>query len=302
VHEIWQLDSQEGIRLADGDVATIANLRDEVGCALLASRAFRVKTPQHWRKLRLAEVQQLLRDAFTEWHTLPDALLTDNELGLAGAPTDPYPGQLTLWLVGLGIKHMFIRPGCPQDQPHIERTHRTVDNFVFCEAALRNCAALQQHLDTERYQHNHLFPSRAGDCAGRPPLVAHPYLLKPRRPYQPEAEIGLFSLQRVADYLATFTFERKVNTAGQISLGRQRYSVGRTYGQQMVRARFDPEHWLWLIMPPPADEPAHRSTEPETILARLVPKNFSVKAITGLEPKPGVLVPPIQLSFPGFIA
>ncbi len=300
VHQIWQLDSQEGIKLADADVVTMANLRDERGCAQLAARVFSVKTARRWRKLRLAEVQQVLREAFSEWHTLPDALLTDNELGLAGVPTDPYPSRLTLWLVGLGVTHLLIRPGCPQDQAQVERSHLTMDNFTLCDAALTNCATLQHHLDAERYQYNYFFPSRAGDCAGRPPLVAHPDLLTPRHPYHPSAEVSLFSLQRVADYLATLTFARKVNDAGQISLGRQRYSVGRAYAHQTVQARFDPEDWLWVITPWPQDQAQTASPKASPILARRVPKDFSVEAITGLEPTQSPPSPPSQLRLPGF--
>jgi hypothetical protein len=135
VHEVWQFDAQEGIKLADGEIATIGNIRDEWGCAQIASQAFSVKTAKHWRKLRFAEVQQLLRLGFTQWRTLPEALLTDNELGLAGDPTDPYPSLLSLWLAGLGIKHLLIRAGCPEDQAQVERSHLTMDNFVFSEEA-----------------------------------------------------------------------------------------------------------------------------------------------------------------------
>ena len=301
VHEIWQLDSQEGIHLADGEVATMCNVRDEVGCAQIASQAFSVKTDRHWRKLTTEEIQQLLRAAFTEWRTLPNILLTDNELVLAGCPTDPYPSLITQWLVGLGVKHMFIRPGCPKDQPHIERSHRTLDNFAFSQASLANLASLQQALDTERHQHNHLFPSRAGDCAGRPPLVAHPQLMQPRRPYHPQHELSLFSLQRVADYLASFNFERKVSPAGQISLGRLLYSVGRRYAGQTVQVRFDPDDWLWVVTSILEDD-VEAPPQQETILVRRVPKNFSVETITGLDPKDYQPQQPVQLTFPCLIA
>jgi hypothetical protein len=298
-HEVWQFDAQEGIKLADGEIATIGNIRDEWGCALIASQAFRVKTEKHWRKLSFAEVQYLVRLGFTEWQTLPEALLTDNERGLAGSPTDPYPSALTLWLIGLDVKHLLIRAGCPQDQAQVERSHLTMDNFTFCEVALSHLVALQQHLDQERYQHNHLFPSRAGDCAGRPPLVAHPQLRQPHRPYRPEAELSLFSLQRVADYLATLSLQRKVNATGQISLGRQHYSVGRPYANQTVQLRFDPEDWLWLVSPLPEEQTGSLSL-PQPILARLHPKDFSVEAITGLTPMPDPCPHPLQLSFSCF--
>ena len=110
VHEIWQVDIQEGIRLADGTIASVCNIRDPVGAAIIAGRAFPVQTEKHWRKLQWTEVREVLRAGFTEWQTLPDGVMTDNELSLGGSPTDPFPGLFTLWLVGLGVRHIFIVP------------------------------------------------------------------------------------------------------------------------------------------------------------------------------------------------
>jgi len=85
-------------------------------------------------------------------------------------------------------------------------------------------------------------PSRAEGCQGRPPIVAHPELLQPRHPFQPEHELALFDLKRVDAYLATFTWERLVGKTGQITLGgrHERYTVGRAYKGQQVLVRFDP--------------------------------------------------------------
>ena len=98
---------------------------------MIASQAFSVKTKLHWRKLTWEEVRQVLRAGFTEWHTLPDSILTDNEMGLGGNPKDPFPSWLSLYLAGLGIKHNFIRSHQPTDQPQVERNHRTLDGFTF---------------------------------------------------------------------------------------------------------------------------------------------------------------------------
>ena len=295
VHEIWQLDSQEGIWLRSGEVATICNARDPVGAAMITSRAFSVKTERHWRKLEWTEVRSVLREGFTEWHTLPDAVLTDNELGLAGGPHDPFPGRLTLWLVGLGITHRFIRPGCPTDQPHIERNHRTLDDFALDEQALTDLEHLQPALTRERDMHNHRFPSQASDCAGRPPLTAHPELLRPRRYYQPELELALFDLQRVCDYLATFTFKRTVNASAQVSLGRRMYSLGKKLVRERrvktVLARFDADQKQWLFL-----------TEGEEELAWRPPKDLDVQTLTGLDPQITRVTQPVQLTLPFLVA
>ncbi len=109
VHEVWQVDHQEGLVLEDGSKATICNVRDPVGAAMIASQAFEVTTAKRWRKLTWEEVRQVLRAAFTEWQTLPDSVQTDNEMALGGNPNDPFPSWLTLWLAGLGIQHSFIQ-------------------------------------------------------------------------------------------------------------------------------------------------------------------------------------------------
>lgn len=292
VHEVWQLDIQEGIRLEDGTIASVCNLRDPVGAAMIASRAFAVQTDRHWRKLRWTEVQQVLREGFTEWQTLPDSVMTDNELTLTGSPTDPFPSLLTLWLVGLGVCHQRIRPHQPTDQAQVERNHRTLSNFALGEDSRTNLSTLQQALDRERFVHNTCFPSRASDCGGRPPLEAHPELLHPRRPYQPEWELALFDIQRVYDYLATFTFQRRVSTAGQVSLGGQVYSVGRAWAGQSLLVRFDPRRREWVF---------YREEEGEQEIARRSPKGLDVETLTGLKPDTLSLPVPIQLTLPCFV-
>lgn len=293
VHEVWQLDIQEGVRLEDGTIASICNIRDPVGAVMIASRAFAVQTDHHWRKLRWTEAQQVLREGFTEWQTLPDSVMTDNELTLTGSPTDPFPSLLTLWLVGLGIRHRCIRPHQPTDQAQVERNHRTLSNFALGEEGRTNLSALQQALDRERAIHNMHFPSRASDCGGRPPLEAHPELLHPRRPYRPEWELALFDIQRVYDYLATFTFQRRVSTAGQVSLGRQVYSVGRAWAGQSLLVRFDPRRREWVF---------YREEEGgEQEIARRPAKGLDVETLTGLKPETLSLPVPVQLTLPCFI-
>lgn len=291
VHECWQLDTQEAIHLADGHVASVCTIRDPFGAAILSSRAFDVTTATRYRKLTWQEVRGVIRSAATEWETLPDALQTDNEVGLAGAPTDPAPSHLTLWLAGLGVVHRFIRPGQPTDQAQIERTHRTLDNFTGSNDGLPDLARLQARLDAERAQYNRLFPALASDCAGRPPLLAHPELRHPRRPYRPECERQLFDGQRVYDYLATFLLERKVSQVGQIQLGGHSLGVGRAYAGQKLLVRCDPQAREWMVWTPDGVE-----------VARLPIQGLDVASLTGLPDTPSPELSPIQLTLPWFVA
>jgi len=291
VHEQWQLDSQEGIRLTNQEVATICSIRDPVSGAMIASRAFAVGTKRRWRKLEWTEVREVVRSAFAEWQTLPDELQTDNELGLAGTSSDLFPGKLTLWLHGLGVSHRFIRPGRPTDQPHIERNHRTLKNWAVDAHSVADLPHLQQALERERQVHNHLFPCQASDCAGRPPLTAHQELLTPRRRYQLDREPALFDSQRVYDFLAQFSFKRKVDGKARVSLGRHTYSLGqqqvRERKLQSVLARFDPNAHEWVFLTPDEEEIVRRPS-----------KGLDRQSLTGLNPSGAPPGQAIQLTLP----
>jgi transposase InsO family protein len=188
------------------------------------------------------ELQTTLRLGFCRWGTLPEEIQTDNEALFVGNPTEHFPSQFTLWLVGLGIRHPTIRPGKPTDNAAVERNHRTLNEYLIRGQEIVSLTAFQQLLDQAWYELAFALPSYAHQCAGRPPVVAHPELLSQPRPYQAHLEWSLFDLQRVDRFLAQFTWRRKVSASGQVSLGGQHryYSLGRTYAQQEVWVRFDP--------------------------------------------------------------
>lgn len=291
VHEIWQLDHQEGIRLDTDEVVTICNIRDPFAAAVIVSQAFIVTTAKHWRKLTLREVQVTLRQAFAEWQTMPQVVQTDNEPGLGGSPKDVFPSLLTLWLAGLGIKHQLIRPAQPTDQAQVERSHRTMNGFAVHKLSRADYLVLQASLDKERQIHNERYPSRASDCQGQPPLIAHPELLLQPRPYLLDREYDLFNLQYVADHLATYQLERKVSVSGQVSLGGTSYYVGSKYIGLTIQAQFDALTHQWVF------------TDSETTveLQRKSPKHFSTEHFTGLEKLVEPAKTAIQLSFPALI-
>jgi transposase InsO family protein len=291
VHECWQLDMQEAIPLVDDRQATICTIRDPVSAVILAAQAFDVTSGQRGRKLTWQEVRLVIRTACGRWGTLPDAIQTDNEVCLGGQPSDPLPSHLTLWLVGLGIRHQFIRPGTPTDQAQIERTHRTLDNFADLLDQRFDLATLQQRLDLEREQHNGFFPSRASNCRGRPPLLAHPEVLVPRRPYRPEWERQLFDLQQVYAYLATLQLQRKVSQVGQIQLAGRSVGVGRASVGQTVIVGCDPIARVWVVR-----------DRDENVLARLPVQGVDLTMLTGLPDEPPIAEQPVQLMLPWFIA
>jgi hypothetical protein len=213
--------------------------RDPLGAAFVSVCLY----PATGKKSRVTceRVQDFLRAGFAQ-SGMPEEVQSDWERVLRPAPGDNFPSRFTLWLTGLGIAHIDARPGVPTDDAEVERGHRTVYDYAIADYLDRPLAWLQQHLPQAIQELNGEYPSRANGCQATPPLIAHPELLHPLRPFDPQDELASFDLARVDAYLATFTFERKVGKTGQISLGWNdtRYTVGRDWAGQTVQVRFDP--------------------------------------------------------------
>ena len=286
VHELWQMDGKEDVALQDGTIATVLDVREPVACIFLGSFAHAVQTEKHWRKLTLRETQSDLRTVFTEFG-LPAGVQTDRE-NLYGRPgTEAFPTLFTLWLVGLGVQHQFSRPRQPTDQPQVERGHRTLFDWMEQPDPMANLGSLQTDLDTARYQHNAILPSQAGDCRGRIPLQAHPEVLQVQRPYHPTAELSLFLLARVDQFLSQFTWQYKVSAVGQIPIHDYQYGIGINQVGKTLDVRFDPRTREFIF------------SDPQTAqeIKRHLARGLDVSTITGLDTPIRKESQPIQLSF-----
>jgi hypothetical protein len=278
-HGVWQMDAKESVPVAGVGVVTFNQARDEFGRATVMHQLHPAEQPeQRIVKLTTAQVQQDCRLAFTQWG-LPDALQTDQAPIFVDTDPRPFPTQLTLWWVGLGIEHRLVasplRNGC------IERGQRTLNERTLVDQHFNDAEALQKQVAADWYELNAQCPSWAKGCHGRPPLVAHPELLVPRRPYRPEWELDLFNLQRVDDYLASHTWLRTVSEVGQVSLGGQRYGLGIAWAGQTVSIRFAPEQ-RQLVFTQVKPETRRGQCPPDLPAVRLEAKGLSVQEITGL--------------------
>jgi len=238
-HHRWQVDAQEKIRLTNGEVATILNIRDEWSGVIIASRAFMTTTAKGWRKLTLAEVQTTLRQAFAEWGR-PSEVQTDHEVVYIGSPAADFPGVFSLWLLGLGISHVTGRSRRPTDQAEVERTHRTVGDMAWKDEACGTIAQLQTLLDQRRCRYNQQYPSHAAHCQGQPPLTACPSARSSGRLFRADIEWELFCMERVERELARHVWTRQVSDSGSVSIGNHLYPAGRAHVGQMVAVSYRP--------------------------------------------------------------
>jgi hypothetical protein len=77
----------------------------------------------------------------------------------------------------------------------VERSHRTLKERTLENQSFSSAEELQEKVDADWYELNHECPSQARGCHGKPPLVAHPEMLAPQRPYRPEWELELFDIK-----------------------------------------------------------------------------------------------------------
>jgi len=296
IHGVWQMDAKESVPVAGVGVVTINQARDEFGRATVMHRIHPAeRAEQQIVKLTSAEVQQDCRIAFSQWG-LPDAIQTDRASLFVGEDPTPFPTALSLWWLGLGIAHRLIPPHTPKRNGSVERSHRTLDERTLSGQSFNGADHLQRQVDADWYELNAECPSRAKGCHGQPPLLAHPELLIPRRPYQPEWELDLFDLQRVDEYLATQTWIRTVSQVGQVSLGGYRYGLGIAWAGQTVSISFEvqPRQVVFTQVRP---ETKRGQPPPELSPVRLPTQGLTVHDLTGLLAALAEL-PVRQLMFP----
>lgn len=207
-----------------------------------------------------------------------------------GTSWDTFPSPFTLWLQGLGIDHLLIRPGRPTDNAEVERCHRTIHDYAIVGNEGADLGGLQAILDEAVEELCFQLSSRAQGCQGLPPIQAHPDLLQPRRPFEPEHELALFDLRAVDACLARFSWQRKVGKTGQITMSgaHEYYSVGRDYARQQVLVRFDPSdrNFVFSLL-----------SDPETEIGRRPARNLTIADLTGLAVWP-IGLGPQQLILP----
>ena len=297
VNQRWQVDFKVNIALQDDTTVDLHTVRDPVGEACLDARVHATEqVTLRTKRVPMESVRATLRHCFDQWNTLPDEIQTDGEPTWVTSKTDGFPSDFTLWLTGLGIRHLVIRSGKPTDNAEVERCHRTINDYAIVGNEKHSIVSLQSVLELAID-----LPSRAEGCAGRTPIEAHPELLEPRRPFRAEHELTHFDLKRVDAFLSTFTWTRLVGKNGQICIGghHQYYSVGKTYARQHVIVRFDPTDRCFGFYPL---DSKHKKTDYEDSepIGRRPARSLEIEDLTGLATWPVGLVPqqlPLPLCF-----
>lgn len=152
------------------------------------------------------------------------------------------PSAMGLWLVGIGIDLIYGRPARSTDNAVVERSHGVLakwveahncDAFTACEQQL----AWAVHTQRERYRVD----------KGQTRIQKHPDLYANPRGYEPQRDSQMWSWQRIQHYLSGFSFQRKVEKNGRITLFANTYSISTKYARRFVEVHFDDFTGHWVI-------------------------------------------------------
>ena len=233
-HEEWEVDAQGVIDVSVLGSVSIINISDLF--SRLKVDSFACLNTSHPSAL---DYQLVLRRALVRYG-LPERVSLDHDsVFYDNACASPYPTELHLWLIALGIGVRFIEKAPPAEHSVIERTHQTVTQQAIAGQVFTDGVMLQKSLSERIDFLNLRFPSRS--LGGQPPLLAYPDAQHSGRPYRLEWEEAMLDMQRVYEYLAQGRWFRRSSSKGQFSLGTHRYGVGKDFADQTLEITFDPQ-------------------------------------------------------------
>ena len=194
---------------------------------------------------RKAHYQTLLRLAFTEFGMNRRLQVDHESVFFDNTSPSPYPTELHLWLIGLGIEVCYTPKGKPQKQGMVERSHQTMGLQVTAGQTFGSYRQLFGRCQQRRERLNWDIPSRSTN--NQPPLVACPKAVKSGRPYQVSLEKEVFEDQRIKKTLAKGKWFRSTSKDKTVCLGGRVYCLPKAKPKSEVEIRFNPYRNTFLF-------------------------------------------------------
>lgn len=174
---------------------------------------------------------------------LPEKLRFDNDPRFVGNwLTDGYPSPLMRFLLCLGVEPDRVAPGKPQHKPFAERSVRTLKHECLWQKKPADFRVAADLLERFQYFYNHQRANQSLACDNRPPYEAFPEL--PQLSQIPES----VDPDAWLEYYHQHLFKRRVDSSGQISVGRHRYYVGYKLAKEVIGVRLDAKGRIFEVL------------------------------------------------------
>ncbi len=184
-------------------------------------------------------VQAELRGCFARWGR-PAAVQFDN--GNPWGSWGDLPTPLASWLIGAGLRVLWIPAGTPQDNGVVERGQGVARDWAEPDRC-GSVGELQRRMEEEDRVQRELYP-HAG-LASR--MAAYPGLTHSGRRYGASWERSHWSWDAVLAHLAGLQVTRRVDCSGKIGLYHGKVYVGTVNRGKEVVVQFDAGEAEWVI-------------------------------------------------------
>ena len=152
------------------------------------------------------------------------------------------PTPFALWVLGVGVTWHWNDPGCPQQNPKIERSQGTGKRWGE-PGRCGTAAELQAQLDEADQIQREVYPHHGG----RTRWQLFPGLRHSGRRYSEAWERRRWDLGCVEEHLAEYVGIRRVSATGHVTIYDHGRYVGTQYRGQDVQVQYDPSAHGWLI-------------------------------------------------------
>lgn len=242
-HDLWQMDAEGNKKVDNLGTVCVLNLKDSFSKTYVGSLPLVFEKPcNHPQK---AHYQTLLRLAFLEFGMNRRLQVDHESVFFDNISASPFPTELHLWLLGLGIEVCYTPKGKPQKQGMVERSHQTMHRQVIDGQTFESYAQLFERSQQRRSRLNNDIPSRSTNDL--PPLIACPQAKKSNRPYQIESEEALFDIQNIKNFLRNGKWFRMVSKDKTVSIGNRVYYLPKASPKTEVVIQFNPYNSTFIF-------------------------------------------------------
>lgn len=236
MHEIWQIDGKEQIKLSDGRKVSWMNCADEASSSHLKAKIYSTRTVAN---IDLRMATQDINTNFTRWG-LPELIKLDNGRPFVNPNALDIPTLAILWWIGLGIKVIRNAPRRPQQNGTVEALQGIMHSWSNPGKCL-NEKELQLRIDQESdFQRNfYMIPAKGHETR----IKLYPELENNLRKYDPEC----FNIEIVYQYLARQVWHRTIKKNGEIKFWSNNFYITNRLAGEQCTITFDQIEMRWVF-------------------------------------------------------
>lgn len=231
VHDQWEMDAKGPI--ADTGIGHCAPINIKDRKSKLHCISFPVVVKHKRSQPKTVNYYWALRLAFEKWG-LPKSIRVDHDSVFhENNSSSPFPKNIHLWLIGLGVEFCFIKHKPPIENAIIERSHQTIYKQVYKGCKYDCWKDLRKYSDYRVEKLNRKLPNEQQAPLGKYPKAKHS-----KRVYTLENEADMVDLRKVHKYLAKGKWFRAVSQSKTVSLGGNIYYLKKAIPKKQIKITF----------------------------------------------------------------